>query len=636
MGFTAAAILGSMLQAQADIAPNHSTLFDSVSSRYTTVVEGKDFPYYSQAMRIQTITDLIRSVQADYSLALYKEHTLGVDPVALGQAALATENSIPDTLVESEQAAGNLQFVDRVKALVANFQDSHFSIDGAQPVGLIVLGVGITRADGKYIVSSLRMPLLKDQTTGADFSNQVSLGDEVVSIDGNATQDAVDALKPYISGSSDLFRVSAATADLTLRNFRFPTTGTANVVIRHGGTTSSLALPWYAMPTQRTDQVQILQAAKVTLITKENAVNIFGKDAVTSGNITGGFKNENWSTTVQGLTQEKDFVDASSTNSVVIRAGVLTSQSGKHVAYLQIQSFDVQVLTDQPAPTVESKTLSGPVGMINGFIQAARHPATPAKAIAKTAQDDPTQTSTNLYQFDQITASFISSVKAANLPLIVDLRNNPGGNLDYATGLFSDLIGTGQTYSPLTNMFRITELSWESEDAMSTKGLQDPKTVAAQAANDAAFRDAIAQGRDYSEALPADMMVADKIVAGFDGKVVELTSPNCVSACDAFSLLMKSSGRGKILGQPTNGTGAGFFSTFTVNDWTDTNYIMTARIPNMLFGRPLKAGENAATVDIESIEAENRPTQPDVVYSTSVNDVVSGNADLISAALAQF
>jgi Peptidase family S41 len=630
IGLTAAIVLGSALQSHAaatDFA--HSELFDAVSSTYSAVVQGKDFPYYSQAMRVQTLTDLIRSVKSDYSLVLYKEHTIGLDPTALGQAAIAVENSIPDVLTVPEQAAGNMQFLDRVKKLVANFQDSHFSIEGAQPVAIVVLGVGIAEADGKYIISSLRTPLLKDQTTGVDFSTQVSLGDEVVSIDGQAPQDAAAALKPYISGSSDLFRATAATSDLTLRNFQFPAAGTSQIVIRHGSSTTSVALPWYSLMVQRSDEAQYLQTAKVTLITSENAVAVFGKDAVASGDITSAFKNENWSTTIQGLAQEKDFTDASNPTSIVVRTGVLTGKSGK-VAYLQVQSFNVATLTDGPAPT-------GLLSVIReGFMETSRavrpRPARPAEI-----QPDPADgPSTNIYQFTQVMKAFVAGAKAGNLPLLLDLRNNPGGNLDYATGLFADLIGADKTYAPLSNMFRITELSWESEDAMSTKGVTDPTAIATQAKIDAVFKDAVAAGRDYSEILPDDMMTADADVSGYSGKVVELTSPNCVSACDAFSLLMKSSGRGKILGQPTNGTGAGFFSTFTVNDWTDTNHLVTARIPNMLFGRPLKAGETDATANIESVEAENRPTQPDVIYSTSVNDVLSGNSDLIAAALKQF
>jgi len=636
IGITAAVVLGSALQGHAaatDFA--HSELFDAVSSRYSAVVQGKDFPYYSQAMRIQTLNDLIRSVQSDYSLVLYKEHTIGLDPAALGQAAIAVETSIPDVLTVSEQAAGNMQFLDRVKKLVANFQDSHFSIEGAQPVAIVVLGVGIAEADGKYIISSLRTPLLKDQTTGVDFSAQVSLGDEVVSIDGQAPKDAAAALKPYISGSSDLFRTTAATSQLTLRNFQFPTAGTSQIVIRHGSTTTSVALPWYSLMVQRSDEAQYLQTAKVTLITPENAVAVFGKDAVASGDITSAFKNENWSTTIQGLTQEKDFADANNPTTIVVRTGILTGKSGK-VAYLQVQSFNVATLTDGPAPT-------GFLSMIReGFMEASRpvvrpRPARPAPARPAEVQPDPADgPSTNIYQFTQVMKAFVAGAKANNLPLLLDLRNNPGGNLDYATGLFADLIAADKTYAPLSNMFRITELSWESEDAMSPKGIKDPTAIATQAKIDAVFKNAVAAGRDYSEILPDDMMTADTDVTGYSGKVVELTSPNCVSACDAFSLLMKSSGRGKILGQPTNGTGAGFFSTFTVNDWTDTNHLVTARIPNMLFGRPLKAGETDATADVESVEAENRPTQPDVVYSTSVNDVLSGNSDLIAAALKQF
>jgi hypothetical protein len=222
------------------------------------------------------------------------------------------------------------------------------------------------------------------------------------------------------------------------------------------------------------------------------------------------------------------------------------------------------------------------------------------------------------------------------MPLILDIRYNPGGAIGDAIALVSDLASTKENIAPLSQMFRITNLAWESVDAAVAGGIEDPANIDPSAQEVASvFTDARAKGSDYSEVLPASPLTTDKVVNGYDQKIVVLTTSLCVSACDATALLLKTAGRATLMGEPTNGTGAGFFSTFEVPDFTDTNHIIVAHLPNSLFGRPLQAGENPKTVAVESIEAENHPTQPDVLIEPTLADVQNGNSDLITAAIAK-
>lgn len=586
-------------------APAHSSLFDSVSVRYNAIVLGIDFPYYTQQMRIQTMTDLLRSIQSDYSLLLYKQHTLGVDVEKLGEAALSAENAIPDVYDEPTQAKENLEFLDRARALVSNFKDSHFYLNAAQPPSSVALGIDVTQIQGKFVVSTITGMLLKDQKSQKDYSGEISIGDELVSIDGKNPEELVRGLENYIPGSSEAFRQSFAARSMTQRDFQLPEKGTAEVVLKHQGKTVSLSLPWYAIATRRSDEAAVFKKLGIFIVNQDTISTVKPAGAETL------YKNAQWETAIQGLQNEMDFVDATDPTSTVVKFGVLGAPSNS-AAFIQIQSFDV-------ASVVDAASLNPPAPS-----------ASPSPGASPAPAAQPT-----VLSFPVLMKVLVTVAKNANLPLILDIRNNPGGNPDYSAAVLSALTPTGQQYAPLSEMYRITELAWETEDAMSMKGLTDPAELAVQKATDQAFRDAIAKKRDYSEVMPAAPIMADDDVGGFSGNVVALTSPNCVSACDIMAILLKSSGRAKLIGQPTNGTGAGFSSSFAIPDWTDTNHILTAKVPNFIFGRPLKAGESPATVDIESIEAENRPTQPDIAYEPDLNDVTSGNADLIQSALKQ-
>jgi hypothetical protein len=324
---------------RADTSPpvTHSTLFDDVSLRYAGVVQGTSFPYYSQAERVQTITDLIQSIQSDYSLLLYKQHTLGVDIVAIGQAAITAEQAIPDVTTDVAQAQGNMQFLDRVRQITANFQDSHFQLDAVDSPSPVSLGFVVSNIGGKYLVTSLRSKYLPN-------TPQIAIGDEVVSIDGQDPLTAATELKPYFPASSDLYRTNSALFSLTSRDFALPTQATAAVVLRRNGSTISLNLPWGAALIARSDQATYLKNINVP-----PAMQNLGLDSDS-------LFDENWRTNIGALKNRIDFADISDPTTPVVTVGTLDSPSGP-VAYLQVQTFMITAVSQYqpPAPNKPTK-----------------------------------------------------------------------------------------------------------------------------------------------------------------------------------------------------------------------------------------------------------------------------------------
>jgi hypothetical protein len=626
IGFAAGLCLCA-LSAKADPAP-HSPLFDAIDLRYQGVVEGTSFPYYSQAERIQTITDLIQSIQSDYSLMLYKQHTLGVDIVQIGNDAVKTEQSIADVTVDKDQALGNMQFLDRVRKITANFQDSHFQLDAVDGPAAVSLGFVVTNISGKYLVTSVRPSYLANKTLNFDFTAQVAIGDELVSIDGQDPLTAAQTLKPYLPGSSDLYRTDSAIFNLTSRDFALPTQATSAVVLRRNGSAISLNLPWGAEGVSRSDQALYLKNVGI-----QPAMQNLGLTAPSPFG-------EAWRTKIGALKNEVDFTDVSDPTTPVVTIGTLDSPSGP-VGYLQIQSYMITALSPYQAP---QPAPSSPPAQVLGALAKLTSPARyPDLSSVKTIMDGAPKPQ-GLFPiapgastlFPDFIDAVISTFKSNSMPLILDMRYNPGGEIGEALALVGDLAPTNGSINALSQMFRITNLAWESIDSAVAGGLVDPLNLDPTAVVvSSVFTDARSKGSDYSEILPASPLTTSKVVNGYDQKIVVLTSPFCVSACDATALLLKSSGRATLMGEASNGTGAGFFSTFEVPDFTDTNHIIVAHLPNSLFGRPLQSGEDAKTVSVESVEAENHPTQPDVVVTQTLNDVQNGNSDLITAAIAK-
>ena len=77
-------------------------------------------------------------------------------------------------------------------------------------------------------------------------------------------------------------------------------------------------------------------------------------------------------------------------------------------------------------------------------------------------------------------------------------------------------------------------------------------------------------------------ITASKEVGGFHQKIVALTSPKCVSACDIMASLLSHSKRATLIGLPTNGTGAGARTLHPFNGtvWKDDHKILAIKIPN--------------------------------------------------------
>jgi hypothetical protein len=140
------------------------------------------------------------------------------------------------------------------------------------------------------------------------------------------------------------------------------------------------------------------------------------------------------------------------------------------------------------------------------------------------------------------------------------------------------------------------------------------------------FNAAVVTGQTETPIIPGLPAKPDEKYKGFPGKILTLVTPTCVSACDITSSILKKSGRSVFLGTHSNGTGAGFSASSTLNsDFTDANDQVQVKIPNFLFGVPDKVLDPEVGLPYDQYKdaylLENRPTVADIQYSTKVEDL---------------
>ncbi len=571
---------------------NSPSLFKRVERKYFTVAaHDAVFYYVSQADRVKIINEFFDAVTDQYSLLKIKQDRFHLNLDTLRAESIAQEKIIGDFETPVDRAQGNLEFYDRMRALVSQFQDTHFSVSPVQTMRPVLIPILLAKADGKYVINNTYPKLLSYlslQSNSPAFS-QIALGDEIISIDGHSVEDEINRLKPYISGSSDESRMQDALYAVTFRAFRFPANPTTTVVIKKKSDASlvRLTFPWLHRTMQRQDQA-LLFAFRGYRPYEDLRIEYDQLSEKWRLKDTP-YLVESVEATTPKLIDEKRY----DTDDHVIRAGLLFKNS-KLYGVLQIFTFG------------EPKVLNSDGKSID-FIDAIRE--------------------------------VVSDFNAKKIPLILDLRSNPGGDGNLPPLVFGTLLPASQFRPGPTAALRVTRNAIQivdesdSSTAQPTAGFgvdpQDYKHLIAVA---------LRNNEEYTAAYSKNDITTDKIVGGFNQKIVTLISTNCVSACDITAALLSTSKISTLIGQPTSGTGAGFISLSDAlsASWIDSQRFIQSNIPNFLFGVPgPNVTEHIFAGKAEEFNLENRPTSPskENLYQPTVNDITKMSVDWFDKAI---
>jgi C-terminal processing protease CtpA/Prc len=561
------------------------------------VYAGLDFHYFDRDDRLLIINDFLKTVELEYALLPLKKSRIGLDFNKLKSEAIDRENASESILIASTdrsnlaersrvsflQAKANMEFLDRMQALAAQFQDTHFSVQEKIARPFVYTGVRMFRIDGKVVVGSIekKFMAMASKLSGTDYS-RIAIGDEVIAINGKPVEDRVNELKKYVSGSSDEFIDYQAIRALTIRNHNYDSSNSVTITFRDAGV---FKLPLFANKVKdSTPRLDAITFFNKMGIPSDSATIGMSFDKSSKQWIDGALSYEGYTPVklhlnLKGLTE---FLGDDGTPA--LRTGYYISK-GKSYGVLQILTF----------MTKNVKVGDNQMSFIDGI------------------------------------RAFISELKDNQLPLILDLRVNGGGNGNLPAQVLSVLAEEGVIYPGATSGFRMTSYMRQVEEPSFHQEVvgEDQSFGITMDEMKNFFQKTIDERRDYTPMFAAEVIPYDSVkVKGFNNKIVALVTANCISACDKMSFLLKSSGRATIIGTHSNGTGAGFLSTEELNTkWEDRLRVFETQVPNYLFGVPGKSFETTVFDDnsAETMCSENRPTIADVQYAPTMLDVTKNN-----------
>ena len=601
-----ASLLTALLMSSIALSGNaHASLLSRIiknplknqKANVNDVFSGVTFNYLDRQDRSAIVTDFLTAVDAEYALLPLKAERIGLDFQKLKADALADEASVDDVLLNAKdrkdpdlreraifrQAQSNMDFLDRMQALVSKFKDTHFSVEEKIPRPMIYNGLRFFRVQDKIIVGSLENKLLgaSAKLSGADFSS-IAIGDEVISIDGVPVEDKITELKKYLGASSDEFSDSMAVRALTIRNFKYEKKNYVKIAFKNAGT---FKLPIFAnIPNDSMPRLDALAYFKKMEIPTDSASIGMTFDQTSRKWVDSALSFEGFSTRKLHLNLKGVIEMLGDDGTPAIRTGYYMSK-GKTYGVLQLLTFATKNVK------IGDKQLT--------FLDAIR--------------------------------GYVSELKETELPMILDLRVNGGGNGNYPSAVLSILSEPKAQYASETYGLRMTHFSRQMQDSFLFQELPGEDLSQGISMDDfkGMLSNSIDNGLQYSPMYTNGSSIgADAKVKGFNNRIVALVTADCISACDMMSILLKSSKRATIIGSHANGTGAGYRSTTTMNtNWEDRFRMFSSHIPNFLFGMPGSDVEKMIFEDgsVSKLCSENLPTVADIPYSTTMLDVARNN-----------
>jgi hypothetical protein len=557
-----------------------------------------DAPLCSARQRVKIACGLRDAMESRYVFESVKPKLLAAD----GKPGFDTRKHL-DACAAAERGIARedepLRFYDRMRRCTSAFEDGHLIPSVPRGIPQVALGLSLRLAgDGNVYVAHRDAGLVASldaisRATGAPGPDALAVGARVVAVDGRPVEAIIEELEGYVPGSSAGARRERAVDALTRRAFAFPARASATLTVAEGGATTDVKLPWWLSPGGETHPLTVHWARRT---------------GVRAG---GGL---DWRPEANGAWLREGDDDGLLRGDPILPPDSAAGLRAWRGDRGQLAARLGEAAPDGEAPFCYAQILTF-------------HTETLA-----TAGDGPRP-------FTAVLGDFVRGCAEKRLDLVLDLRQNEGGYINHSTALASLLTRPDETSPGGVLLLRATAQTERvyRERAPMTGGELDPGAHEASAPQRIlrAIEDA---RRDRREFTPAFFDPPLRSSAEFEGHVVALVSPACMSACDRVAAMLRSGGRAVLVGGPTEGAGASQQETRDQTArWSDADGLLALSIPNAAMGVTPPAGlTRDATADqfFSALAFENRPVEPHVRYETGRDDLTDHNRGWLEQTLA--
>ncbi len=552
-----------------------------------------DGPLCGRAQRVRVACGLRDALQSRYVFFNRKAKLL----TAEGHPSFDARRHL-DACVQAEREIAResdpLRFVDRLRACLAGFEDGHLFLSMPRPLPSVSLGVRLRRTgDGKVYVA-YRDPGVARWLE--ESGRALDVGDEVVAVDGRPVAEALAALARFIPASSDAARLERAVDALGRRDFAFPDRKQATFTVASGGALRAVTLPWLIGPAASSNPLAAGYVKRTGLASSDRI---------------------DWRADPRGAWL-RDRGDSE---------GLLRG--------------DPVVAADDAARLTTYRGDGGQLSLRTGVAGADGSPVCYAQILSFHTEN--LSSGGRAQPFCDVLRDFLRGCQERHLDLILDLRQNEGGYLSHSSSLAA-MLTPRETISPggalLLRATAQNERVYRDRSPMlGTSGVNteggarsEPEQILM------AIRDARRARTEFTPAFLEPPLSAEADL-GFQGRVVALTSPGCMSACDRLAAMLQRGHRAVLVGGATEGAGASQQESKDQSArWVDAADLVGVSIPNAAMGVQTTAavGVGKATAEQfwDQLAFENRPVQPDERYDTTREDLLTRNGGWLEAARA--
>jgi hypothetical protein len=589
-----------------------------------------DGPFCGRADRVRLACGLRDALESRYVFYHLKSKLLA------GAGAPFDARRRMDACVAAEREIARepdpLRFLDRIRRCLADFEDGHLFLSMPRPVPSVSLGIRLRRTGDGRVYVAYRDPGVARWLDQSKRSLEV--GEEVVAIDGCPVAEALAELAAFIPSSSEPARLERAVDALGRRDFAFPEGKQAILTVSSGSGQREVSLPWFIGPGASSNPLAAPYCRRVGLSTSDRIDwradprgAWFRDRGVTEGLLRG-------DPVVSGEDAARLTTYRGDGGQLSVRLGE-ASAGGPPACYAQILSFHTErlVRVENPASPHADKSFGESLARVE-------NPASP-HADKSFGESLPTDASTR--PFCDVLRDFLRGCQERHQDLVLDLRQNEGGYLSHSSSLAA-MLTPRETISPggalLLRATAQNERVYRDRSPMlGTTGAHAQGEVPSEPEQILmAIRDARRAREEFTPAFLESPLSPDADL-GFAGRVVALTSPGCMSACDRLAAILKRAHRAVLVGGATEGAGASQQESKDQSArWVDSSGMVGVSIPNAAMGvqTVAAAGVSQASAEefFDQLAFENRPVAPDEIYATTLEDLVARNRGWLRAARA--